>query len=74
MSNSQKETAQDFMQKILWEGGLYGAADYGLKAEDYDLPSQVATAWQEFVTAFRRADGLADTFTKVANDAGLEME
>lgn len=41
---------QDFIDKIYREGGIdYAAFEYGLKSGDYDIPMDLADAWDDYV-------------------------
>lgn len=68
----------DFLSKIDWEGGVYGALDYGLTAGDYDLPKAITDKWNEIRELFEglsaevaEFDILAD---KLAEDIPFDEE
>lgn len=74
MTTAKKGTAQDFAAKILHEGGIYGAFDYGLDANAYDLPSSVIIAWEDARQAFHTVEALITVFETRAKQAGIELE
>lgn len=39
--------AEDFWNKVEWEGGVLDALDYGLMTYDYDLPVGVHELWSD---------------------------
>ncbi len=55
---------EDFEAKIDWEGGVYGALQYGLRADDFypNLPPRVREAWNDLVIAFDEIDELVDEY------------
>lgn len=59
----------DFLAKIDWEGGVYGALDYGLTAADYDLPKDVADKWLEIRELFTDLEELVHDFDILADKA-----
>lgn len=59
----------DFLAKIDWEGGVYGALDYGLTAADYDLPPLVADKWLELRGLFSEFEELVREFDILADKA-----
>ena len=59
----------DFLGKIDWEGGVYGALAYGLTAADYDLPKYVADKWLEIRELFTDLEELVHDFDILADKA-----
>jgi hypothetical protein len=53
-----KYNIHDFISKIDWEGGVYGALEYGLTARDYDLPKHLVDSWNEIRELFEDIDSL----------------
>jgi len=70
----KKGTAQEFANKILWEGGIYGALDYGLDANDYDLPPSVVSAWRDAREGFKQLESFINRFEHAAKQAGIDLE
>lgn len=54
----------DFFDKIEYEGGACAALEYGLRAEDYNLPPRMAADWHDIVVKFRELDDLLTVFMK----------
>ena len=52
----------EFFGKIDWEGGYGQACDYGLRAEDYDLPKDMVDDWNEVRAAYDEFEQLASDF------------
>lgn len=59
---SENYTLSDFVDKIDWEGGIYGALEYGLKSRDYDLPKEVEDQWSELRDLFNDMEDLVADF------------
>lgn len=51
-------TVNDFISKIDWEGGVYGALEYGLTTRDYALPKHIKDKWNEIREQFADLDEL----------------
>lgn len=45
-------TPEEFVAKIRWEGGVVGALEYGLTAEDLPKGSALREAWHELEVAW----------------------
>lgn len=48
----------DFIGKIDWEGGVYGALGYGLRTNEYDLPKHLVDMWNEIRDLYEDIDSL----------------
>lgn len=48
----------DFISKIDWEGGVYGALGYGLRTKEYDLPKHLVDMWNEIRDLYEDIDSL----------------
>lgn len=57
----------DFLSKIDWEGGVYGALEYGLTVGDYELPQQIIDKWNEIRDMFNEISDLVNEF-EIASD------
>lgn len=62
----------EFLGKVSWEGGVTGAIEYGLRADE-DLTAEVKESNPEFVKLW---DTAAEALTKLQSfiDANFEME
>jgi hypothetical protein len=69
-----KGTAQDFINKIEWEGGVTEALEYGLQSEEYNLPAAVDRGWNDLRTAYAAYVTVKQYFTDTAERAGLEIK
>lgn len=59
----------DFLSKIDWEGGTYGALGYGLTTADYDLPQNIVDKWKEINELFVDLEELVREFDILADKA-----
>lgn len=71
---TEKRPAQEFIDMIMAEGGVWGAIEYGLNPADYELPDQIAEAWREIRKIGRAFDHATEDFEQMTKDAGLEWE
>jgi hypothetical protein len=65
---------RNFLEKIDYEGGAYGALDYGLRAEDYVLPKDLVDSWEEIRSMFRELDSAVEEFYGEAYRRAEELE
>ena len=50
-------TEEEFINKIIWEGGVMSALEYGLKQDDLAEPNTpLGHAWGELFMAWRALD------------------
>ena len=54
------DTGEDVRDKIDWEGGICGALDWGLTADDLPLPYR--DAWKQIADLYARLDELCTEF------------
>ena len=59
----------DFVSKIDWEGGIYGALEYGLTPSGYDLPQNVVDAWWEIREVYESMEPLIEDFWRLSDIA-----
>lgn len=69
-----RKPAADFINKIYWEGGIDGAIDYGLDAEEYELPGSVKDAWRQLRAMATAYDTAQEEFAKIAKEAGVDLD
>lgn len=68
MSN-RFEFRSDLASKIEWEGGIFEALDYGIKAEDMpEGDTELTAAWTELRAAYDRAAKLAEKVEALLED------
>lgn len=62
---------EDFTAKVKWEGGIFGALDYGLKFTDVDpgteLGAQLNYAWRNLESAYAAMKPALKTVTEILN-------
>lgn len=66
--------ASDFVDKIYWEGGIDGAIDYGLDADEYELPGSVKDAWRQLRIVAATYNTAQEEFAKIAKEAGVDLD
>lgn len=66
-----KRPAAEFAAKIDHEGGIDDALDYGLKAEEYDLPDNIREAWEFLQALHKIADPYAAEIYEWMEEMGL---
>lgn len=66
-------TADEVYSKIDWEGGIYGALQYGLSARDIADPD-LARAWDELSTRFNHVDEEARGFMRILEGKALSEQ
>jgi hypothetical protein len=54
------DTGYDLRDKIDWEGGVIGALEWGLNAED--LPQQYRAEWRKITRLYQQLDERCTTF------------
>jgi hypothetical protein len=64
-----KYNIHDFLSKIDYEGGVYGALDYGLTVAEYDLPQNIVDKWKEIGELFTDLEELVRDFDILADKA-----
>jgi hypothetical protein len=80
MTDAQKEkivtatgrnmTDEEFANKVDYEGGPFGALDYGMRAEDIkNQDGELYTAWLELETKYDELKPLCDRVQKALDDA-----
>lgn len=57
-------TEAEFSQKVAWEGGVFGALEYGLKADDCE-PGPLRDAWYNLELSYERIAPDVDTVNEL---------
>jgi hypothetical protein len=70
---SDRYSFQEFMGKMDWEGGAYGALEYGIRLSDYDLPKEAEDKWCEIQEVFGEFSDLITDFYAIAEEYGVEF-
>lgn len=72
MSEETNEELERFVGKIDYEGGIYGALEYGLTQSGYELPKEVADQWTEIVDAFGEVESMVAEFWELCEKYGVD--
>lgn len=73
MAFKESNNLEDFVGKIDWEGGTYSALEYGLSADDYVLPDDVAEKWEEIRDVFSDLESLTGEFWTLVKQHGVDF-
>lgn len=67
---ADKLTAEQFGDKVEWEGGIFEALNYGLRADDLaNQNSELAHKWAELEKRWNDLKPLADEVQQLLDDA-----
>lgn len=72
MTFKPSDDLESFVGKIDWEGGTYSALEYGLSADDYNIPDEVAEKWEEIRDLFSDMESLTGEFWTLVKQHGVD--
>ena len=62
----------EFVSKIDWEGGAFGALEYGIRLSDYELPKEASDKWLEIQEVYGDLAALISEFYAIAETYGVD--
>jgi hypothetical protein len=58
----------DFLRKVKWEGGVFGALEDGLTSQGYNLPEQMKASWDRMSVLYEELRVVSDAWSAEYGD------